>query len=352
MRTIGRRLATWCCLLVALLMMSGCFSDPPTPSKKPTGGPDWQSVKTTKDLPDVTIERVTYRSGNLTVQGQICRPTVSGRHPVLISNHGGFAGILGLDDPNGFCATSARSGWVVAESSYRGEDGSDGDVEVCLGEVDDVMAMIDVVRQQPYVDSERVAMLGVSHGGCVTSRAVERGADVDLVAMIAGPADWKSLMRAVKRSMKAPSTTPLLQQILEGLVDSIEKAVGGTVEQYPKRYAERSPDAEKLAQWDKPFLIMHGAADTIVPVQQSCTLARKIGGFRAFRLDTSGGVVPASPPGCEDLTWNEAPSPVGTFKDDRYLMVFDDVDHFLVANNGLSQMTTAFFQFLEAKLPG
>ena len=351
MRTGRTRTALWGCVAVAALTLSGCFSGP-SPKPKPTvTGPDWLSVRTTKELPDITIERVAYRSGDLTIQGQICRPTVDGRHPVLIFNHGGFGGIGDRDDPNGFCASFAKTGWVVAESSYRGEDGSDGRVEVCLGEVDDVLAMIGVVRGQSYADPTRVAMIGLSHGGCVTSKALERGADVDLAVDVAGPSDWSSLIRSVKRSIRAPETNPVLRNIQQSMVSTVEKAVGGSVSRYPRRYAKRSPDPEKLARWGKPLLIMHGAADSIVPVAQSCELAAEIGNFQPYRFDTSGVVVSEPPPGCKGITWQDGPSPIDTFKADRYLLTYDDVDHFLVPDSGFVQMTTAFTKFLEIKLP-
>ena len=44
------------------------------------------------------------------------------------------------------------------------------------------------------------------------------------------------------------------------LVDTIEQTIGGTPDRFPERYEKRSPDAEKIAQWDKPFLIMQGGA--------------------------------------------------------------------------------------------
>ena len=330
----------WCCLLVALLGVSGCSFGSWDSSRKPDQ-PDWLSVKTTQTRAGIVIERVTYRSGGLTIYGQVCRPASGGRHPVLISNHGGFSGIPDWDGLNGFCASAAKAGWVLAESSYRGEDGSDGRIEVCLGEVDDVLAMLEVVRSQSYADQDRIAMLGVSHGGCITSRAVERGADVHLAVEIAGPADWNTLMRSLSGS----------QQIQTGLVTTIEKAVGGTVEQFPERYAKRSPDVAKIARWDKPFLIMHGVDDTVVPVHQSCDLASRAGGFQAYRFDTQGAVVSQAPPGCDELTWRGSSSQSDEFNADRYLLVYDKVDHFLIANNGLTRMTADFFRFLEAKLP-
>ena len=345
MRTVRTRISIWCCLLVALLMTSGCFSEPPEP---PSEGPDWVSVKTTTKLPDVVIEKVTYRSGDLDIEGQVCRPPGDGRHPVLISNHGGFAGLADWDDANGFCAKAAQMGWVLAESSYRGEDGSDGEIEVCLGEVDDVLAMIDVVRSRSYADQDRIAMLGVSHGGCVTSRAVERGADVDLAVEIAGPTDLTALFRELKKN---PSNNPALRKVSNEIRKRMEKSIGGTPDEKPEQYAMRSPDAEKIARWDKPYLIMHGVNDTIVPVQQSCDLARKVGDFQAYRFDLYGGVVGKAPPGCEELTWNDSPGTFNEFNDDRYLLVYDKVDHFLIANNGVARMTSAFLRFLEVKLP-
>jgi dienelactone hydrolase len=338
----------WCCLLVAVLAVAGCQSPPP----KPPDRPEWLSAETTVDLRDVVMERVTYKSGGLTIFGQVCRPADPGPHPVLIFNHGGFGGLPDWEDPNGFCAQATKSGFAVAESSYRGEDGSGGDVEVCLGEVDDVLAMLHVMRGQPYADPDRIAMFGVSHGGCVTSRAVERGADVDVAVGVAGPANWGPLMKAMDRAAKLPSTDPALRPTFLTLVKAVTKAVGGTPEQYPERYAERSPDPKKIARWDKPFLIMHGGADSIVPVQQSCALANQVGDFRAHRIDTEGGVVPRAPRGCEQLSWDDPPGgSTVDFDADRHLLVYNQVDHFLVGNNGLTRITKDLFRFLEAKLP-
>ena len=352
MRTDRTRIPVLCCLLVAALAVSGCSFGRPTPPKTPAT-PDWLSVKTTLDRTDIIMERVTYRSGDLTIFGQVCRPAGVGRHPVLISNHGGFQGLRDWEDPDGFCAKAAKAGWALAESSYRGVDGSDGEVEVCQGEVDDVLAMLDVMRRQDYADPDRIAMVGASHGGCVTSRAVERGADVDVAVDIAGPADWVPLMRAGKRRAKSPSTDLALKQFYRILITLVEKAVDGTPEQVPKRYAERSPDPKKIARWNKPFLIMHGGADVIVPVQQSCGLARKVGDFRAHRFDKQGDVVPQAPPGCEKLKWSSTPRNSGVdFDADRYLLVYDEIDHFrLDLDAGLSRvMEEDLFRFLEAKL--
>ncbi len=64
MRTDRSRLAIWCCLLLVVLTVSGCFSDPPkTDEDSRPNGRTGLSVKTTTELPDVVIEKVSYRSG-------------------------------------------------------------------------------------------------------------------------------------------------------------------------------------------------------------------------------------------------------------------------------------------------
>ena len=58
-----------------------------------------------------------------------------------------------------------------------------------------------------------------------------------------------------------------------------------------------------------------------------------------------------APPGCGQLDWKDSPnSSAGNFDADRYLLVYDKVDHFLVDNNGLTRMVKDLIRFLDAKL--
>lgn len=343
-----RRATAWISVLL-LLTMTGCsLGEGGKPTKAPGAPPEWVSVETTRETADIVIEKVSYMSGKLKIIGQICRPKDARRHPVLISNHGGFGGLPDWNDAEGFCAQTARSGWVLAESSYRGEDGSDGHIEVCLGEVDDVLALVDIVGKQSYADPNRMAMMGISHGGCITSRAVEKGVDVELVVVVAGPSNWANLWRELHQRRSVSKTGP--GTVYDGLLTTIEGSLGGTPTQHPEQYASRSPDSMRIARWDKPFLILHGGADSIVPLKQSCELARMVGDFRSYRFDASGDVLNKAPDGCEELVWNDPPSPTRTFNAERYLLAYDGVGHFL-HGSGLGRMTTDLLRFLEAKLP-
>ena len=345
-------------LLAALLALGACGSDDDAAGSGDAGGGDaapaadagptiWQSVDVLFDDGAIVTERVTYRSGGLLIDGQVCRPVEGGPFPVIVFNHGGFMG-LGVAPDSGNCVDSARSGFVWIGSSYRGEDASEGDVEVCLGEVDDVLAMIDVALAQPYADPDRVVMWGGSHGGCITARAVQRGAPVHAAADVFGPTDLASNYRFWVDEIEAGTgPTATYQQ----LVDVVDTAIGGPPAGHADAYQARSPSAFDLPG-SLPFLVTHGTVDELVPVNQSCSLVAGAGGFTSFHLDGAQAEVTSPPAGCDDagLTWTAGPRPTPDWPGGRYLVVYDGLGHGFGGAAG-SAMLSDVLTFLMAKLP-
>jgi hypothetical protein len=174
--------------------------------------------------------------GGTKIYGLICTPTTGGPYPVVVYNHGGYDASTGGNlngaitssgwtsqpttgpDELGQCLDWAKRGWVVAMSSFRGQNvtitsassafpssstwTSGGAVEFCLGEVTDALALTDLVvnhassisvgsaTQKVALDvSSKVLMYGYSHGGCITYRAVEQGAPVTAFSVIEGFTD-------------------------------------------------------------------------------------------------------------------------------------------------------------------
>lgn len=186
------------------------------------------------------------------IYGLICAPPTGGPYPVVIYNHGGTGSggnlngvvtaagwseqpvLLGPNGqpvigPNGLpipvpdslgqCLDWAKRGWVFATSAYRGQSvimtssnpefvppatpwQSGGNVEFCMGEVTDVMALADLLvnhtsaitigntnQKIPINVNGEVFMYGYSHGGCITYRAVGQGAPVRAFAVIEGFTD-------------------------------------------------------------------------------------------------------------------------------------------------------------------
>lgn len=336
--------------LAALAAACGSDDDAPAADAAPSADAAplaWEAVEVLFDDGEIVTERVKYRSGGLLIDGQVCRPVSGGPFPVVVFNHGGFMG-LGIDPMTGNCVDSARDGFVWIGSSYRGEDASEGEVEVCLGEVDDVLAMIDVALAQPYADPDRVFMWGGSHGGCITTRAVQRGAPVHAAADVFGPADLASNYQFWVDQIEAGAEpTATYQQLIE----VVDTAIGGPPAEFAEEYQARSPVAFELPA-SLPFLVTHGTVDELVPAAQSCALVADAGGFTSFHLDGSQAEVTSAPAGCEDagIPWTAGPRPSPDWPDGRYLVVYDGLGHSFAGAAG-SAMLGDLITFFMATLP-
>ena len=316
--------------LVVLIALTGaCGSDDDAVGSDDAGTADaapqtWEEVEVLFEDGEIVTERVKYRSGGLLIDGQVCRPASGGPFPLVVFNHGGFMG-LGVDSMTGNCVDSARSGFIWIGSSYRGEDASEGEIEVCLGEVDDVLAMLDVALALPYADPGRVFMWGGSHGGCITTRAVQRGAPVHAAADVFGPTDLAENYQFWVDQLEA-GTGPT--EAYQQLIEVVDTAIGGPPAEFPDQYQARSPVAFELPA-SLPFLVTHGTVDELVPVAQSCALIAEAGGFTSFHLDGSQAEVTSSPAGCEDagVTWTAGPRPTPDWPAGRFLVVYDGLGH-------------------------
>ncbi len=215
-----------------------------------------------------------YLSGGLQIYGILCAPTAAGPHPVAILNHGLHynpnptphvdPAILpySLDG----CMQMAAKGWLAAMSTYRGESisisnftaASDGIIELCYGEVDDVLNLLSAVTALPGADAQKVLMLGYSHGSCITERAIERGAQVQIAVSIDGPTDF----------MTWPDSPPALTPQEREARSSVNPA--------------NNPAALKQLK----FLRIQAAGDTTVPPAQACELAERIA-TENFLFDSS-----------------------------------------------------------------
>lgn len=313
---------------------------------------------TTLEAGSVVVERVAYRSGSLRVYGEVCRPLAPGPAPVIVWLHGGFAG-LG-DGERAFCRGAAAGGYVVATPSYRGEDGSDGDVEVCLGEVDDAQAMIAVLRTAPYVAADRLAVIGASHGGCIALALAVREPSLKAAVDLYGPSDWSSLATWWQAQIDGGepfcaavgASTTACESVHRDLRDRLVTATGGTPTTAAAAYVARSP-AARVGQLDVPLLIIHGEDDWFVTLDQSCEvrLALEAAGraAQAWFLDPSLQPLPASDPRagyCGGFTQGALPS---TLDGDTYWLVYQRQGHGFTGT-GADHASALFLRFVTDRL--
>ena len=204
-----------------------------------------------------------YPSGSLRVRGMLTYPVDAYPvYPLMVLNHGGVEGIYA-----GLKAVaydlSSNHGYMVLAPSYRGEDGSEGEVEIARGEVDDVMNGLKMLYETSFVSKKQVYMVGASHGALITLIAMAKDKDgmIKKGVWAYGIADifaWWDFMK--KKEM----------------LDTFEIAR----EFYPD---DPSDDMEffnvrnglnYINNVKAPLLILHGDDDWLVPVEQAHMLKK------------------------------------------------------------------------------
>ena len=95
--------------------------------------------------------------------------------PVVLFNHGGISGFN--ENSKQRCREISAEGYAVSASSLRGEDQSEGEIEVALGEVNDVVAGLHWLEHNatiPHADLYRLGLVAFSHGALISLQAAKR----------------------------------------------------------------------------------------------------------------------------------------------------------------------------------
>jgi dienelactone hydrolase len=169
------------------------------------------------------------------------------KHPLIIWLVGGFSNSIGShlweesDASNDQTAAAYRkAGVLMMFPSLRGGNNNPGKVEVCFGEVDDVITAAEYAKKLPYVDPSRIYLGGHSTGGTLALvvagstdlfRAVISFGPVHTVAGYGQdnlPFDGKNTAELIVRAPLAcladiKSRTLVIEGTDDGNVDSLRK---------------------------------------------------------------------------------------------------------------------------------
>jgi dipeptidyl aminopeptidase/acylaminoacyl peptidase len=217
----------------------------------------------------VPVQTWTYPSDGLKVKGLLFLPRSPEKRPLVLFNHDGVDGIS--EAHRRACARLARAGYAVFAPAYRGEEGSEGTIEVAAGEVRDVLNVLPFLARVPGIDGRRVAFLGASHGALISVLAAARYPKVKAVVEAYGVMDIRAWWFHLKRTGQL------------GEDELTRRVYGNGPEDRPPAFASR--DALGVVSGLKaPVLILQGGRDELVPPEQALT-------FKAA-LDRSG--IPAT----------------------------------------------------------
>jgi dipeptidyl aminopeptidase/acylaminoacyl peptidase len=219
---------------------------------------------------------VSYKSGPLTITGWLYLPPLEktpppvSSHPLdlpappggaLIVGHGGIDGVPAHYDYA--LRRLAFAGWTIAAPDYRGESGSEGNVEFALGEADDLLACWTAVTSLPDVNPSSTWLLGSSHGAMASMMALSRSncppGIPGAIAMwgaynIPAWLDWME-------QLKHPG---LNEPFIRSLLTMDESAL------------DARSAIKHASEIRGSVLLLHGKEDTIIPYTQSVAMSEAL----------------------------------------------------------------------------
>ncbi len=202
------------------------------------------------------IGRYEYMSGTLRVRCEIVAPAglLLDSLPTLILCHGGVRGITWRMRQKALELSSM--GYLMIMPSYRGEDGSDGEIEIAAGEVDDVRICIDLLRESDVVDSSRMAVIGSSHGALIAALAASQDPSFPPIVSAYGVMDIHSWWYYLVDTGRYEDD------------DLSRKIYGDGPDDRPDEFSRRSAVGHACTI-ESPALLMQGANDRLVPPSQA-----------------------------------------------------------------------------------
>lgn len=252
--------------VVLALLVQACAANP-TPQTAATSAvaqagartePDFARQSLDKQLvdlqffiqlsPTMVVRKVQYAGGDdMVIPAYLFAPkdTTGVKYPTVILVHDGIHGDLGLTYMR-IVRGLVGQGYVVLAPEYRGSTGYGPQhynaIDYGGKEVDDVLRGRDYLAALvPFADLSRLGIMGWSHGGFITLHSIFRTPEWFKVAVAHVPvADLPTRMRTHEAAY---------QQLF-----AQQKGFGGTLEQNPAPYIQRSPIAH-VRELKTPVLV-------------------------------------------------------------------------------------------------
>lgn len=221
-----------------------------------------------------SIEHITYEPGStdLAHQMSVYLPPMKGsKFPLIIYVHGGGWQSRPTSSPT-WVNTFVKQGYAVACVNYRLSNEG-----VFPAQIEDLNSALRFLKQNAAkinVDPARIGIFGASAGGHLAalmgtsenSLAMDLGAgDKSVSRKVAAVCDWYGPTELYELGTKAyPANT----WDLSSPTAPLSLLLGGQASN-KRSLAESASPMTYVAAGNPPILIMHGSADTIIPVSQS-----------------------------------------------------------------------------------
>ncbi|MDD5369855.1 MAG: alpha/beta hydrolase [Anaerolineaceae bacterium] len=163
-----------------------------------------------------------------------------------------------------------QAGYATLTLDMRAHGRSSGKrIGLAFEEPRDATAALDWIRAQPELKDKPVALLGLSMGGAVAIRTAAQRPDVTAVISVSAFASVDRVINQAMRLMGAPDT------IISPYSVFIRMALATLYGVWPSM---ASPVRDIARISPRPVLIIHGTADSQIPVENAYLLAEAGGG--------------------------------------------------------------------------
>jgi dipeptidyl aminopeptidase/acylaminoacyl peptidase len=204
----------------------------------------------------------------------------NGEHPAIVYVHGGPSAQT-VNTFNRFVQYMANQGYLVIAPNYRGSTGYGKEFQQANlfdmggGDLQDVLAAADWIKQTGYVDPKKVILMGGSYGGYLTMMGVTKAPEVWAAGVPIVPfVNWFTEIQ---------NEDPILQQS--------DLATMGDLVTNKARYEERSP-INFVDQIKAPLYLLAGGNDPRCPkteAQQVVDAVKKRGGVAEYKVYENEG---------------------------------------------------------------
>jgi dipeptidyl aminopeptidase/acylaminoacyl peptidase len=236
-----------------------------------------------EDMVEPYLVHYPSRDGKWTISAFVYVPYNLPRQPLspaIVYVHGGPTAQT-VNSFNRFIQHAANLGYIVIAPNYRGSTGYGKDFQQANlfdmggGDLQDVLAAADWIKQTGYVDPKKLILMGGSYGGYMTMMGVTKAPEVWAAGVPIVPfVNWFTEIQ---------NEDPVLQQS--------DLATMGDLEKNKALYEDRSP-IHFIDQVRAPLLLLAGGHDPRCPkeeTQQVVDAIKKRGGVVDFKVYENEG---------------------------------------------------------------
>jgi len=236
-----------------------------------------------EDMVEPSLVHYPSKDGKWTISAFVYAPynlPRNGQHPAIVYVHGGPSAQT-MNTFNRFIQFMVNQGYLVIAPNYRGSTGYGKEFQQANlfdmggGDLQDVLAAADWIKQTGYVDPKKVILMGGSYGGYMTMMGVTKAPDVWAAGIPIVPfVNWFTEIQ---------NEDPVLQQS--------DMATMGDPVKNKALLEDRSP-INFVDQIKAPLYLLAGGNDPRCPkeeAQQVVDAVKKRGGVAEYKVYADEG---------------------------------------------------------------